>query len=231
MQERLIKPLEQKLDSLSELPDGFSFDSVQSWNKMEEKLTGRKRKNKKALWYMAAAASILVIVSITYFSQPTPINHVAIEPEKKEQEQPVVSNNKNKQTVLNAESKESKGATAAPFTAKAKKNTEIKSIDVTENVEPTKQPELVTQINTPHETKAETILPETTEVLAPLVSTPVKRKIIHINELGKESFLKEQQSLSIKEEKSSPEIITEEAITPSKPWYKKYKSSNRTNHN
>jgi hypothetical protein len=228
MQEKSTKPFQQKLDALTELPDGFSFDATQSWNRMEENLTGRKRKNKKALWYMAAAASIVLIVSITYFNQQERINPVAVKPEQTKKEQPVAAESKSNEVVLTNETKETVNT---PVITKTKTLPEKKPLEVLVFTQETKQPELITQINTPQEIKIETGLPETTIAVAPLIATPVKRKIIHINQLGKESFLTEQQNLSVKEEKTSPEIITEETITPAKPWYKKFKSSHRTNNN
>lgn len=227
MQEKSTNSFLQKLDTLTELPDGFSFDAAQRWNRMEEKLMGRKRNNKRVLWYMTAA-SVALVFSIVYFNQTATINPVAVKPERIKQDQPVVVENNSNEAVLNNETKEKFNT---PVIAKTKTLPEKKPVEVPVITQETKQPELITQANTSQEIKVETGLPETTIAVAPLITTPVKRKIIHINELGKEAFLKEQQTLSVKEETTSPEVITEEAVTPAKSWYKKFKSFNRTNNN
>lgn len=228
MQEKSTKPFLQKLDALTELPNGFSFDAAQSWNRMEEKLTGRKRKNNSALWYMAAAASLVLIVSIAYFNQQRKINPVVVKPEQTKKEQSVIADTKSNEVELNNKIKETRNN---PVITKTKPLTDKNSVEVPIIVKETKQPELITQTNIPQEIKVETDLAETTVAVTPLITTPVKRKIIHINELSKESFLKEQQTLSVKDERALPEIITEEATTPAKPWYKKLKSSHRINNN
>lgn len=227
MQEKSTNPFQQKLEALTELPDGFSFDAAQSWNRMEEKLTGKKTSKKRVLWYMAAAASVVLIFSIVYFNQTITIRPVTVKVEESKKERPVVEY-KNNEAELNTETKETGNN---PVITKTKTLPEKKPVEVTIITQEIKQSELITQTNLPQEIKVETVLPETTAAVPPLITAPVKRKIIHINELGKESFLKEQQTLSVKEEKTSPEIITEETITPAKPWYKKFKSSHRINNN
>ncbi|MBX9783639.1 MAG: hypothetical protein K2X48_10130 [Chitinophagaceae bacterium] len=228
MQEKSTKPFQQKLDALTELPDGFSFDAAHSWNRMEEKLTGKQTKQKKVLWYMAAAASIAFIISIVYFNQQERIHPVTVKPEELKQEQSVIADSKSGEAVLNNETQK---PSVISVITKTKTLPEKKPVEMPVVLQETKPPELIAQISTTQEMKPETTLPETTAIAPPLVATPVKRKIIHISELGKETFLKEQQTLSVKEEKTPTEVITEEPHPGTKPWYKKFKSTSRTNNN
>ncbi|MBY0476256.1 MAG: hypothetical protein K2Q24_01305 [Chitinophagaceae bacterium] len=228
MQKKSTKPFQQKLDTLTELPEGFFFDAVQSWERMEEKLTGRQTKQKKIWWYMAAAASIVLIILITYFNQQETIKPVTVKPEQTKKEQSVVAAVKSHEALLGNETKE---LSSTPVSTKTKNGIGKKSLDMSLLTQKTKQPELNTQINTQVEAIVETRLPETTGVATPLIKAPVKRKIIHINDLGKETFFKEQQILIVKEDKTSHEMITEDTNTSPKPWYKKFKPSQRTNNN
>lgn len=231
MQEKSTNIFRQKLDTLTELPDGFSFDAVQSWNRMEEKISGKTAKKKRVLWFMVAASAIFLLLSTLYFFNQTKEEAITtIRPAATEkqnpsittvdahQERPVFVKN-NQSTSLSQESIQ---------LSKIKKDPVI--------VDPVKQEELKEEVITlqapkSEEAKVETNKTEPVAIEVPVAVTPVKRKIIHINELGRESFLTEQKNLTVKEEKTSSEIIAEEAVTPAKPWYKKIKLSHRANNN
>jgi hypothetical protein len=225
MQEKSIKPFQQKLDALTELPDGISFDAAHSWIRMEEKLTGKQTKQKRVLWYMAAAASILLVISIVYFNQSATITPVVVKPGSIIKEQPGATESKNNISVLNTETKENKPTDAATLSKTAKKLNKEKVVEATVNNLPANEPELVAQINTTQEIKVETTLPETTATSAPVIAAPVKQKIIHINELLQEHQLEQQRVAEAKrnQKPAEEEISTDKNAEPSRPWYKKSK--------
>ena len=230
MQEKSTKPFQQKLDTLTELPEGFSFDAAQSWNKMEEKLTGKPSKNKRAVWHMVAASVLVVLLSAIYFFNQKKEDAITVLPAIPKIANPAATSDKtNRQVLVPVQEKETTGNTQQ---LNKKLKTEKPDVIVGPvEKEELRQEDIVLEIPKNEEVNVETNIKESTAVEIPVVVTPIKRKIIHINELGKERFLKEQQSLSVKEEKVAPDISTEEVQTTPKPWYKKFKSTARINNN
>lgn len=58
--------INEKLDGLNKLPEGFAFNKDATWQKLEEKLAP-KPKRKIALWFYAAAAFLFFAVAGIYF--------------------------------------------------------------------------------------------------------------------------------------------------------------------
>ncbi len=230
MQEKSTKHFQQKLDLLTELPDGFSFDATRSWNGIEEKLTGKPAQKKRALWFMIAASAIFLLLSTLYFFNQTKEEAITMLPAVTEKlNPPVTTGDANTERPVSV-----KGNDITGHLQQSKQKFKTQKDPVIIN--PVKQEELqeeVITLQTPksEEAKVETDKTEPVAIEIPVAVKPVKRKIIHINELGRESFLTEQKNLTVKEEKTSSEIIADEAVTPAKPWYKKIKLSHRANNN
>ena len=226
MQEKSINRFQQKLDALTELPDGFFFDVVQIWNRVEDKLKSKPAKKKRAVWYLAAA-SVMLLLLVVIFNNRSGNEVIAVKPTESKKVNSVTSINKNNDQVLGNTSNHLIKKVAL---SENKKVIQIKTPEAVE-IDETKQEAFITQTEISDDVKIETVLPKTLTIVTAIEPVPVKRKIIHINELGKDLFFKEQQTLSVKEEKTSPEIITEQTNTSPKPWYNKFKSSHRTNNN
>lgn len=225
MQVKPIKPLQQKLDTLTELPEGFSFDAAGSWNQLEGRISRNSSRKKKWAWYIAAA-SVLILFSLVYFLR-------ADEPEVLAIKSPsaILRNTVGPEVKINRHS--------ASINL-AKEKITIPSTSITSNkkkqaVLPVKGPQTVQQQVTVQAPVNDTINTATATIESISIpahpTTVVKRKIVHINELGKDIFFKEQQILSVKEENAVNEILQEETQPTSKPWYKKIKLSNRNNNN
>lgn len=225
MQEKSTKPLQQKLDALEELPDGFSFEPSAAWNKLEQKLIPQKAGNKKTIWFYAAAASVILCISAIFFFQ---IN-------KKTPQQTV------KETVV-----QPKESLPAPVITAIQKNETATVKNVTKNRLKVKQelkvpvtntrPQSITVVKaeTPNQIQmpnpAETTVTKITEPvveITPVASKPPVLKIIHINELMQEHQLEQQRVAEAKrnQKPAEEEIIIERNTEPSKPWYKKSKQN------
>jgi cytoskeletal protein RodZ len=228
MQKKSSKSFQQKLDTLSELPDGFSFDAAQSWNKLEEKLTGKPKKKKVLTWLMAVA-SVLLLFSLLFFFKEQPTEIVTAPSDKpviKNADEPLM---KSTEQITSSQPKTQNISHPNQISKKINKQ------EPAETILPVSEKETIQEqvaIQTPNDTEVKPQIGINETAIIPVVtSTPVKRKIIHINELGREAFLNEQQMLSIKEEKTAPEVVTEEIQPSARPFYKKFKLSHRINNN
>ncbi len=221
---RQNKLFQQKMQELTELPDGFSFEATETWNKLETKLTGKKPNNKIAWWMMTAAASVVVIVSFLFLKQqPKQIETVQqiVAPLITE---PIVSvKQQAKSLATNPSSKQTQILTVKPIAVKKqiiKNRTAILVIEL-------KEPIVAVQETQP---QTETVKPEETIVSVPILPVAItqpKRKIIHINELYQEYQLEQQRVAEAKrnQKPAEEEINTEKNTEPSKPWYKKNKQN------
>ncbi|MFN8265655.1 MAG: hypothetical protein U0T11_06265 [Chitinophagaceae bacterium] len=224
MQVKTIKPLRQKLDELTELPDGFSFDAAVSWNQLEGRISRNSSRKKKWAWYIAAA-SVLILFSVVYLFRTDEPDELAIKTPSAIIRKPVSLQLINRKNASVAVAKEKITIPSTGITSNEKK----------QNVFTVKKPVTVQEQVTEQAPVNDTINPATATIESISIpahpTTVVKRKIVHINELGKEMFFKEQQILSVKEENAVNEILQEETQPTSKPWYKKIKLSNRNNNN
>lgn len=224
MQVKTIKPLRQKLDELTELPDGFSFDAAVSWNQLEGRISRNSSRKKKWAWYIAAA-SVLILFSVVYLFRTDEPDELAIKTPSAIIRKPVSLQLINRKNASVAVAKEKITIPSTGITSNEKK----------QNVFTVKKPVTVQEQVTEQAPVNDTINPATATIESISIpvhpTTVVKRKIVHINELGKELFFKEQQILSVKEENAVNEILQEETQPTSKPWYKKIKLSNRNNNN
>jgi hypothetical protein len=224
MQEKSTKPFQQKLDALEELPDGFSFEPSAAWSKLEEKLSPKKAGSKKTVWYYAAAAVVLVCISVIAVMQ---INKETAQPTfTKTEEQPKQTSivpviTKNKKNETNSLKDQPKKITKV----KRQLDTPVKNTLLTVTV---KKNETLILSQTTNET--EIAVTKTTEPAAettPVVAKLTVKKIIHINELMQEYQLEQQRVAEAKrnQKPAEEEIIIERNTEPSKPWYKKSKQN------
>jgi len=224
MQVKTIKPLRQKLDELTELPDGFSFDAAVSWNQLEGRISRNSSRKKKWAWYIAAA-SVLILFSVVYLFRTDEPDELAIKTPSAIIRKPVSLQLINRKNASVAVAKEKITIPSTGITSNKKKQAVL----------PVKGPQTVQQQVTVQAPVNDTINTATATIESISIpahpTTVVKRKIVHINELGKDIFFKEQQILSVKEENAVNEILQEETQPTSKPWYKKIKLSNRNNNN
>jgi hypothetical protein len=225
MQEKSTKPFQQKLDTLEELPDGFSFEPSAVWNKLEQKLIPQKAVNKKTIWFYAAAASVILCISAIIFLQinkKTPQQTVkeAVEQPKESLPAPVITAVQKNET-----------APVKNFTKnRLKVKQELKvPVTITKPLSITVvKAETPNQIQMPN--PAETVIVNITEPVAeitPVASKPPVLKIIHINELMQEHQLEQQRVAEAKrnQKPAEEEISIERNTEPSKPWYKKSKQN------
>lgn len=223
---RQNKLFQQKMQELTELPDGFSFEATETWNKLETKLTGKKPNNKIAWWMMAAAASVVVIISFLFLKQQPKQIEIVQQIVAPLITEPIVSvKQQTKSLATNPSSKQTQILTVKPIAVKKKiiKNrTAILVIEL-------KEPIVAVQETQP---QIETVKPEETIVSVPILPVAItqpKRKIIHINELGQELQWQQLQTAQRKMKQVEEEPISEIQTEPSRTWYKKLKPASVKN--
>lgn len=92
------KIIQEKINSLDGLPDGYQVSLAGKWELIEASLEGKK--SKKPLWYRSSAAAILLVAGAFWLT---------IKPEQPRNMVQQVEENKNKQVAVNTEKQQTKG--------------------------------------------------------------------------------------------------------------------------
>lgn len=219
---RQNKLFQQKMEELTELPEGFSFEATSGWNKLETRLTCKKTKNKAPWWMMAAAASVVLILSLLFLMLPSKQVQTVKQTVTPLTTTPVVAVKQDtKTTTINSLPTQIKTSTLKINTAKKQTVKNKNIIPVNEH----NLPDIALQQTPP---VTETVKPEERTAAAPTAPgaiTSPKRRIIHINELLQEYHLEQQRVAEAKRNQKpvEEEVSTEKNPESFKPWYKKSK--------
>ncbi|MBX7204903.1 MAG: hypothetical protein K1X81_05730 [Bacteroidia bacterium] len=100
------KIIQEKINSLDSLPEGYQTSLAGKWELIEASLEGRK--NKRPLWYWSSAAVILMVAGVFWLNikSEQPLN--AVQQVKQIKNKPVVAKTEKQLTEMVIEKKEKK---------------------------------------------------------------------------------------------------------------------------